>query len=145
MTRERIVYNPHEGGVAVCIPSERCIYWMARGDRWALFPPDYWKVQVQRQIDAGHLPDAAERFARALQFGGLSRREAVETIAARDCGHLGSAIEIVDVSEIPSDRTYRNAWRRSSNGGPIVIDEQKAIEIDARRLWKAYEGQNAHT
>lgn len=141
MTRELIVYNPHAGGVAICAPSERCIAWMKRGNRWALFPKGYWRTQIQRQIDAGHLPAAAEQFARALHFGGFTRREAIEVIAQRDCGHLGSAIEIVDVSEIPTDRTYRNAWRRSANGGPIMIDEDKAQAIDERRMWSAYEGK----
>ena len=37
------------------------------------------------------------------------------------------------------DRTYRDAWRRSHNGGPIVIDERKAMAIDEARAWAAYE------
>lgn len=70
--------------------------------------------------------------------GGCSRREAIEIIAARDCGHLGTAIEIVDVSEIPTDRTYRNAWRRSTNGGEIWIDEETAQRIDEARMWEIF-------
>jgi hypothetical protein len=36
-------------------------------------------------------------------------------------------------------RTYRNAWRRSHNGGPILLDERKVMEIDEARMWSAYE------
>ena len=33
----------------------------------------------------------------------------IEEIAAKDVP-AGSAFKVVDVSEIPSDRTFRNAW-----------------------------------
>jgi hypothetical protein len=35
---------------------------------------------------------------------------------------------------VPTDRWFRDAWRRSSNGGPIYIDIDKAIEIQARKI-----------
>jgi hypothetical protein len=40
---------------------------------------------------------------------------------------------------VPTDRTYRDAWRRSHNGGPIRLDENKVTEIDEARAWAAYE------
>jgi len=41
----------------------------------------------------------------------------------------GKEYEIVDVSEIPSDRTYRNAWVK--DGKKIKIDAVKKAKIDA--------------
>lgn len=139
MTPERIIYTAHTGGVVVCCPAEWAIDAMAQGNAWAHHPRGYWYVQVARQIARGVDPRAAERFARAMEFGGVSRRDAIEIIAARDCGHMGTQIEIVDISDIPTDRTYRDAWRRSANGGPIVIDETIAQQIDEQRMWRAYE------
>ncbi|WP_339083859.1 hypothetical protein [Hyphomicrobium sp. ghe19] len=83
----------------------------------------------------------AEEFIGLLLFHRLAagRREAIEFIAERDCRHLGTAIAIVDVDEIPTDRTHRNAWRRSANGGPIWICETAAQAIDEQRMWDAYE------
>lgn len=80
----------------------------------------------------------ATRWVRALWEGGLSEREAVALIVEKDAPAWSSA-EIVDVDEIPKDRTYRDAWRRSSNGGPIWIDEDKAEAI----MWERYNGARA--
>ena len=71
--------------------------------------------------------------------GGCSRRQAIEIIAERDCGHLGTAIEIVDIDDLPADRTYRMAWRRSQNGGEVWLDENIVQQIDEMRSWKEYE------
>jgi hypothetical protein len=46
----------------------------------------------------------------------------------------------ISPDEIPQDRTYRNAWRMSRNGGPIRIDSEKALAIDEQRMWLRYEG-----
>ena len=53
------------------------------------------------------MPGAAYRYARMMMTGGCSRRQAIEIIAEQDCGHLGTAIEIVDIDDLPKDRTYR--------------------------------------
>lgn len=64
----------------------------------------------------------ASRYAAALAYGGLNEREAVELISEVDRQPHAKAVEIVDLAEIPTDRTNRNHWRRSSNGGPIWVD-----------------------
>ena len=40
----------------------------------------------------------------------------------------GAEYKIVDESELPQDRTYRNAWKYD-----FTIDSVKAAEIDAKR------------
>ena len=99
-------------------------------------------MQIERQIAAGHDADAARRFVIAMQFGGCSTAEAYGIIRDRDCAHLGTGCELWDVKDIPTDRTYRDAWRRSHNGGPIWLDERLAQAIDERRAWQAYEASH---
>lgn len=54
----------------------------------------------------------------------------IEQIAEKDVP-AGKAYKIVDVSEIPSDRTYRNAW--VDNDG-VKVDMPKAVEIQKEKL-----------
>jgi len=143
MTRERILDTRSGGAVAITCPAESGISYLMRGAADPFHPWHgrswfYWIIQFNSMLARGVDPGAAYRYARMMVTGGCSRREAIEIIAARDCGHLGTAIEIVDVSEIPTDRTYRNAWRRSTNGGPIWIDDDHAQRIDEQRMWDSY-------
>ena len=143
MANERILTTLPDGGVTITCPSERAVSCLMRGATgpwhpWFGMPWWFGAVQFSRMISAGIMPTAAYRYVRTMFVGGVSRRDAIGIIAARDCGHMGTAIEIVDISEIPTDRTYRNAWRRSQNGGPIWIDDAAAIRIDEQRLWRAY-------
>lgn len=135
-----IVYTPHAGGVAICYPAAECMRWMTHGGGyWNGRPRGFLQTQVERQVAAGHRADAAWRFVLAMQFGGCTDAEAYAVIRDRDCAHLGTACELWDVTDIPRDRTYRDAWRRSRNGGPIWVDEYEAQLIDERRAWQAYE------
>ena len=115
---------------------------MATGGRWADHPRGFVDVQIERQIAAGHNHDAAARFARALAFGGLPEREAYEVIRDRDCGHLGTAHDLIDASELP-DRWFRNAWTRSHNGGPGSINLEKARSIQWARIRAAVKAEEA--
>lgn len=115
------------------VPKELAIEWEI-----AKFVRDiYWRPDRQ---DRGRL---ARRWVEALDKGGLSEREAVALIVEKDAPAWSTAHEVVHNDEIPKDRRYRNAWRRSHNGGPIWIDEQKAIEIDEARMWRDYDGAKA--
>lgn len=78
----------------------------------------------------------ARRWVMCRHVGGLSERDAVALILEKDAPAWSTAHEIVDMDELPKDRTFRNAWRRSSNGGPIWIDDAKAEQI----MWERYDG-----
>ena len=54
----------------------------------------------------------------------------IEQIAAKDVPE-GKEFQIVDVSEIPSDRTYRNAWEYLDG---VKINIEKAIEIQKDKI-----------
>lgn len=138
MTRERILTTTPDGGVAITCPSEWAIEALFQG-AWQTFPWWFGQVQFARMVLRGVPARVAWRYVTGMRNGGLSRAEAIELIRDRDCWPFGTAHEIVDVSEIPDDRTHRDAWRRSRNGGPIWIDEDHARRIDEERLWRAYE------
>jgi len=136
---KRIVYTRRDGGVSICAPSLTALAYMTGGGgRWDGYPRGFLERQIAKQAEeCGE--DAAARFVRAMQFGGLTSAEAYGIMRDRFCAHLGTAHELWDVEDVPTDRTYRDAWRRSHNGGPIVIDERKAMAIDEARAWAAYE------
>jgi hypothetical protein len=138
---KRIVYTRPDGGVSVCAPSLTAMAYMTGGGgRWDGFPRGFIERQIAKQAEeAGEW--AAARFVRAMQFGGLTTAEAYGVMRDRFCGHLGTGCELWDVEDVPSDRTYRDAWRRSRNGGPIYLDERKVIKIDEARMWREYEFQ----
>lgn len=136
-----ILFTRHDGGVSVVTPSRNCLAWMSKGGRWDDRPKGYLDAQIERQIEAGVRPDAARAFALALAFGGLTEAEAYRVIRDRDCGHLGTAHELIDPSELPS-RWFRDAWSRSHNGGPISIDMGKARVIQWSRVLKAVKAEN---
>ncbi|MBA2125049.1 hypothetical protein DLM45_02255 [Hyphomicrobium methylovorum] len=143
MTRERILDTRANGRVAVTCPAESGISYLMRGSTdpfhpWHGRPWWFWIVQFNRMIARGVLPRAAYRYCRMMVTGGCTRRDAIQLIAERDCGHLGGALEIIDIDDLPNDRTYRDAWRRSANGGPVWIDSDHAQRIDEAIMWKAY-------
>lgn len=57
----------------------------------------------------------------------------IEEIIAKDVP-AGVTAEVVDVSAIPSDRTFRNAWKPKAGG--VDIDLPKAKDIQKGR-WRA--------
>lgn len=139
---QHIVYTRFDGGVNICHPAEECLSAMSSGGYWSDRPRGFLEEQIERQIAAGHKPDAAHRFAHALQFGGCVRAEALEIIRDRDCGHLGTAHELYQFADIPQDRWFRDAWRRSHNGGPIYIELTAARRIQFRKIRQAATAEN---
>lgn len=140
MRDRRIIYTRPDGGVSVCAPSLTAMAYMTGGGgRWDGFPRGFLDRQIAEQAKYGVGEWAAARFVRAMQHGGLSTPEAYAVVRDRFCAHLGTGCELWDADEVPTDRSYRDAWRRSHNGGPIVIDQRIAMEIDERRAWQAYE------
>ena len=128
-----IVYNRQDGGVTICHPTDWAISVMGCGGLWDAFPRGYLDTQIERQIARGVPKDAARRYARAVQFGGCTTAEALEIIRDRDC-FMGMSHELWDRSDIPTDRWFRDAWKRSHNGGPIYVDFAKAKPIQSSRI-----------
>jgi hypothetical protein len=63
----------------------------------------------------------------------------IEAVARKDVPQ-GVAYKITDVSEIPDDRTFRNAWEAGSNNEPSVkinLNKAKEIAHEKRRAARA--------
>ena len=115
---------------------------MGRGGCWSCHPRGFMDLQIERQIERGIAPDLARRYAHAMHFGGCTTAEALEIIRDRDCAPHGRAIELWDLADVPVDRWFRNAWRRSHNGGPISIDLARAKSIQFQRARAAVMARN---
>lgn len=85
---------------------------------------------------AGHTVNAARRHIHAMTFGGLTTAEALGLIRDRDCAGFGTAADLIETDEVP-DKWFRNAWRRSHNGGPISISMPVARRIHYRKITDA--------
>lgn len=62
----------------------------------------------------------------------------MEQIAAKDVP-AGAEFKIVDVSEIPSDRTFRAAWENGPAGIFVNVEKARDVANDARRAKRAAE------
>ena len=130
----RIVYTSHAGMLMICEPNQETMSAMSTGGLWRDYPKGFVDIQIDRQIADGVAPDVAARYARSVAFGGCSTSEALEIIRDRDCAPNGYNIDLMDVSEIPADKWFRDAWMRSHNGGPIGVSMKKAKDIQFSRV-----------
>jgi hypothetical protein len=117
---KHIIWTRPDGGVMVTVPSSNCIRWLETGGRWLGERVSFVDEQIERHIADGHMERVAVSWCRGLQNGGVARRDAIELIRDRDC-RGGVAHELIDPSDL-TDRWFREAWRRSHNGGPIWLD-----------------------
>lgn len=135
-----ILYTRHDGGVSICTPAPDIMEWMSCGGYWR--PDVDLDEQVERSVAAGHSESAVRRYIKALTVGGCTTAECYELIRDRDCGHLGTAFELVDHGAIP-DRWFRDAWRRGHNGGAIEVDMPAARAIQFERLTSSLDQEQA--
>lgn len=84
---QRIIYPTDEGGVAIVVPAPA-----ARGE-----------VLVSEAVYEG------EKLVQEAVYRDETDEEFIARIVAKDVP-AGKAFKIVDVADIPSDRTFRNAW-----------------------------------
>lgn len=138
--RQRIVYTRPDGGVTINCPAPG-IFRELQSGAWADKPNGWVDYQIDCAIKDGRDPDAVKRFCRAMVKGGVTDREVWALIRDRDCLHKGTLHELHDLADLP-DRWFRNAWRRSHNGGPVGIDLELARLIQWERLVDATEIEN---
>jgi hypothetical protein len=150
VTSLRVLCTNPDNSVAVVVPSPRCVKALHDGRdipgwltplriAWNFLSDPMWRPELSPVARA----KLAGRWVMARLMGGLEEREAVSLIGEVTAPPYATALEVVDASEIPADRTHRNAWRRSRNGGPIWIDETHAQSIDEARMWAAHERKTA--
>lgn len=139
----RIVYTQPDGKVSICQPAPQAIRAFCSGGGFPNIRLDAINAHIDAEIEAGRSPRLAMRYVHGLAFGGHTAAEAYAIIRDRDCAPYGTAHELIDLRDLPSDRWFRSAWRRSHNGGPIGIDMAAARKIQLRRIKSAAEKQKA--
>jgi hypothetical protein len=127
-----ILYTLPGGTVSLCYPADECIAELTRGGRPMLRGRRHW--EIEKFVRGGVSEGIAARWIDSVISGGKTTAEAFELIRLKDVPREAMAVEVVEIQEVPTDRWFRDAWRRSSNGGPIYIDIDKAIEIQARKI-----------
>jgi len=146
MPNKRIVYTRPDGGVSVCAPSDTALAYMTGGGgRWdgiLRWDRSFLDRQIAKQAEECGERNA-HRFVHAMQFGGCTDAEAWEIMRDRFCAHLGTGCELWDVADVLTDRWFRDAWRRSHNGGPIDVDMAKARRIQLSKIKGAVRVHNS--
>jgi hypothetical protein len=142
VTSKRIVYTRPDGGVSIYQPAPEFMAWLSCGGYWRDKPRGWVDEWISRRANEGRREWAVAALARLAQHGGCTSAEAFAALRDFDCIHLGTGCEACDASDLPRDRWFRNAWRRSHNGGPISIDMKAARAIQFRRIKAAAEREN---
>lgn len=137
----RIIYTRPDGGVSICCLAKEIIAAMSTGGYFGEMARGEFDAKVDEQVRSGRPEWLAVRFIEALAWGGLTTAEALGVVRDRDCAPYGTGCELWDVGDLPGDRWFRNAWRRSANGGPINIDMKAARKIQIGRIRKFAEAQ----
>lgn len=131
---KRIVYTRPDGGVSICCPAREIMAHLTGGGFFANPARGVIDHRIEAETAAGRPEWLAHRYVKALAFGGCTDAEAFEIIRDRDCAPHGTGFELWDFDDLPQDRWFRSAWRRSHNGGPVYIDMDKARKIQLQRI-----------
>jgi hypothetical protein len=148
MNNYRILYTRHDNGVNVCSPATPILKLMENGggwyddkahanglhDRHGNSVSARMRFNIDRKVAHGNNPKAATRLIKALAHGGCTTAEALDIIRENDCEPHGVAFELITADQLQYDRWFRNAWRRSKNGGPIWINMDEARIIQAEKI-----------
>ncbi len=127
MTNYRIIFedpDQPDAPAMVLVPSDN---WMQEAMAGNLPPISvYWELQEdeQKAIDEGrhdkfqHDPDKYMAQFTAPRIGPLTEQEAIEYLIMKDIprrvwgkDHNRPMFKIVTKDQVPSDRSFRNAWR----------------------------------
>jgi hypothetical protein len=129
-----------DGGVSTIAPSAEIMSFFTLGGK----PKKMYCGRVDGQINAivqeGIRESVAVRWVKAVREGGLTDAEAYELIRDRQVKPDWTGHELWESG--PQDRWFRNAWRRSPNGGPIYVDLSRARPIQFKHIRTAIEVEN---
>lgn len=135
---KRIIYTGLDGRVFIVIPTPKARRAVSVEERESVWS-DQRDIQTDLEAMLGTEHTAGERrvmeervAAISVRIENLTRPLTAEEIAAKDVPD-GVSFEIVDVSSIPSERTFRNAWVRDMTGVKADIPKARVIAHDMRR------------
>jgi hypothetical protein len=122
---KKIIYTRPDGGVSVVHPAEGAR--LAHGVR-----------SVDGKFERVGPTQPIDRFFRRWPVDGMvadwaeTEDEFIARVAARSVPADATNVRVVDESEIPGDRVFRDAWKDA--GGKLDVDFAKAQEITKERL-----------
>lgn len=125
----RILYTAPGAAVGVLAMTAWCHRALTCGGGWLSHVGSSVAREVAKAEARGADPETERRFAFALEHGGCTDAEAWDLIRRRDLPADAAAAELVDLADLPADRWFRDAWRRSPNGGPVWIDLERARDV----------------
>ena len=130
---KKIFYTRVDGGLSVVHPSEgaRLANWITLTDGTVVQGGARWPVPVDNILRSWPINGAVANWAE-------TEEEFVTRIAAKDVPP-GVAYQIVDKSGIPTDRTFRDAWKAGIGKVEHDIAKCKTIAHDKRRAMRAVE------
>jgi len=121
----KIVYTRPDGGISVVSPAE--------GARLAN------SVTLANGTVLSGGPRSVDQFLRRWPVAGAvaqwaeTEDEFLARVRARSVPANASGVRIVNDTDIPTDRTFRNAWQDPGSGA-VKVDMPKACEIHRARL-----------
>lgn len=146
-----IVFTRVDGSVAIATASRNWLQVVSNGGYPWFTNRGNIDRAIENRVKAGISREAAWRHVKACAFGGYTSGEAMEVI--RDNAmDINRAVLCVDAfaPEVwrtddfgQLDRWFRDAWRRSQNGGPIYVELGIARVIQAQRILDATQTWNA--
>jgi hypothetical protein len=135
-----IVSTRPDGGVSLTRPTNEIMSILTLGGAEDCYSGRVdWDAQIANHVRDGIREVVAVRWIKHFRSGGLTDAEAYELIRDRDTKPEWSGKELWKPSEAPIDRWFRNAWKRSHNGGPIYIAIDRAKPIQFKHIVSAIE------
>jgi|TARA_R100001086_G_scaffold224852_1_gene142921 hypothetical protein len=105
------VHNRNDGGITISHFSPSLLAAMTgSGFGWSQERIDY---EVGKFVAAGKSDSVIRPYMEAVANGGVTESQAIELIRAKNdkAGRLGSTV--IEDTDLPSDRYFRNAWEWS--------------------------------
>jgi len=81
---------------------------------------------------------APEYLANLMNARGITEDQAINEVRIQDAPTDAMNVEVMEMTLLPPDRVFRNAWTKPVNGPPVA-DLPRAREIQRRRIETARE------
>ena len=136
---KRIIYTRPDGGVYVVSPAPKAratilVETVARRGTGTEPPPD----AADRSPRLMHDHRWVEGLPPSVEYRYETDEEFIQRIRLKDVPADAIDVAIVNASSLPSDRTFRDAWKRDGNG-LVSVNMAKARQIHRQRIRRARE------
>ena len=108
---KRIVHKRPDGGISISCPSQKLLAVMTgAGYGWSQERVDY---EVGKFVASGKSDGIIRPYMVAIASGGKTELEAIELIRAKDDKPDCLGCVVIEDTDLPTDRYFRNAWEWS--------------------------------